>query len=237
MKKSEFSKLLLVLFVIMSIIPYITGGEGFDNNGLNLYNMIFVYLIGAYLRIYPLKESYLFKKCSKQLFQVILFSICCMCVVFNIGILITSYACKDLNLIFADIFHHMSSNYWFYSNPFVLIQSIAFFSLFGTFDFKNKFINKISSLTLGIYLVHDNNYMAWNIYDWIGINRSPIYSSRFIFYIFAVAIMIFVVSALIEFIRQCIFKFVYNRKISKKIRDKYNNWIHSLKFVDLKGSV
>ncbi len=230
MSKSEFTKLLLVLFVIMSLIPYITGLEGFDNNGLNLYNMVFMYFIGAYLRIYPLKDSYLFKKCSKQLFQVILFSIYCMCIVFNITILSTSYLCKDLNLIFNDIYKHISLVYWMYSTPLVIIQSIAFFTLFGTFDIKNRFINKISSLTLGIYLIHDNNFMGGNLFRWIGVNRFPIYSCRFLFYIFVVAVTIFIVGSIVEFIRQCLFKFIYNRKISKKIRDKYNNWIHNLKF-------
>ena len=47
MNKTEFTKMLLVLFVILCLIPYITGLEGFENNGLNLHNMIFIYLIGA----------------------------------------------------------------------------------------------------------------------------------------------------------------------------------------------
>lgn len=230
MSKGEFTKLLLTLFVILSLIPYLVGMEEFDNNGLNLYNMVFMYLIGAYLRFYPLDKSYLFKKCSKQLFQVILISICIMCIIFNVSILFTSYVCRDLNLIFRDIYIRVSSGYWYYSNPFVVIQSVAFFALFGTFNLKSKFINKVSSLTLGIYLLHDNMYMSQNLYDFLGVKGKPIYSSRFILYILGVTILIFVVCALVEWLRQIIFKFIYNRKISKKIRDKYNNWIHTLKF-------
>ena len=236
MNKTEFTKMLLVLFVILCLIPYITGLEGFENNGLNLHNMIFIYLIGAYLRFYPLRDSYLFKRCSKQLFQVILFTICCMCIILNIGILFTSYACKDLNLVFNDIYKHISLVYWMYSTPLVIIQSVAFFTLFGTFNIKNKFINKLSSLTLGIYLIHDNDFIRSHIYTWFRIDTKPIYSPKFIFYIFGVAVIIFVVGALIEWLRQVIFKFIYNRNISKKVRDKYNNWIHSIKIISLEGS-
>ena len=73
-------------------------------------------------------------------------------------------------------------------------------------------------------------YMSQNLYDFLGVKGKPIYSSRFILYILGVTILIFVVCALVEWLRQIIFKFIYNRKISKKIRDKYNNWIHTLKF-------
>ena len=117
-----------------------------------------------------------------------------------------------------------------YSNPIVIIQAIAFFLLFETFDFKSKIINNISKLTLGIYMIHDNSYLRTIIYGVTDISNNVISSYRFIFYVIIVAFLLFIICGFIEFIRQKVFKFIYDRKISLKIRDRYYNWIHSLKF-------
>lgn len=46
--------------------------------------------------------------------------------------------------------------WWTDSNPFHLLTAIALFNLFRKFKFVNKGINLISSLTLYIYLIHEN---------------------------------------------------------------------------------
>ena len=59
--KKFYQKFLIVGFLIFCIVPTITGGEFFFNNGYSLYNFIYLYFVGAYLRIYPLEKSYMFK--------------------------------------------------------------------------------------------------------------------------------------------------------------------------------
>lgn len=229
--KSEYQKFVIVLFVIFSIIPYLTANRAASNDGFTLYHMIFIYFIGGYLRRYPLSESYLFKKCSKNLFRVILIFIFFICVIFNTSLLFATYSLKGYNDLFLSIYNNTLFFHYRYSNPIVIIQTISFFSFFGTLNIKSKFINRVSGLTLGVYLCHDNFLLSIRIYKWLGIDSGKIKSFSFIFYIFLIAIAIYVVGSIIEFIRQCIFKYISNRKISIKLRKKFNDYFRSIRFI------
>ena len=81
--KNFYQKMLLCGFLVFSIIPAITGGEMFFNNGYSLYGFIYLYLVGAYLRIYPLENSYFFKIFSKKLFRVIMICLFLGCALLN----------------------------------------------------------------------------------------------------------------------------------------------------------
>ena len=53
---NDFKYFLILLFIIFSIIPYFSGQRITYNNGCNFYHFIFLYLIGAFLNNYPLKD-------------------------------------------------------------------------------------------------------------------------------------------------------------------------------------
>ena len=230
--KKDYETLLLATTVIFSIIPYVTGNDGFENNGYTLYSFIYLYFIGGYMRRYPIEKSYLFKRCSKHLLQVILIIIFCSCILLNFSILKTAESLVGINSIFDEIASNLINMSILYSNPIIIVQSIVFVAFFSTLNIKSKVINGISKLTLGVYLIHDNNFVREQLYTWLKINNGPIYSYKFLFYIFLMSILIFSVCALIEWLRQQLFKFIYNRKISEKIRKKYYNWLHSLRIED-----
>lgn len=116
-----------------------------------------------------------------------------------------------------------------YNNPLVIIQAISLFLLFGTFDFKNKVINKISSLTFGVYLIHESYYMRMNLYKWIGIdNGKMIYGKSILLKVFVWAIIIFILCAIIEWIRQLLFKLISKLKFVKEIDNKFMVWIANI---------
>ena len=228
--KHELRKAIGILFIIFSILPYITGLKTLYNDGYSLYNFVLLYLIGAYLRKYPLKECYLFKNISKNLFQIICIFTFFGCAVFNF--LLTQFGSSVTS--FGDLFHEMGSNVittsLAYSNPFVIIQTIAYFCFFETLSFKSPFVNKLSSCTLGVYLIHNNIQIRHNIYKWLKIDHGPIYSYKFIFYVFAIAILIYIVCSIIERFRQVLFKVIYKRKLCCKWRQKYRGFIDNCGF-------
>lgn len=225
--KTYYEKLLLVSFVVISIIPYLTGNKGFENNGYTLYNFIYLYLIGAYLRIYPLEKSYLFKRCSKQLFQIILIFLFFSCVILNYLIYQSSTSLLNINSIIDEVANNLIGMSKLYSNPITILQSIFFFLFFKTLTLKGKWINKISKLTIGVYLIHDNNYVREQLYNFLKIN-TKITSYKFILYILAMSLLVYISCSIIELIRQYIFKFIYNRKIAKKVRNKYYNFLNNI---------
>lgn len=114
------------------------------------------------------------------------------------------------------------AGWYFYSSPFTLLASICFFMMFKKIKIKNLCLSKviafISSCTLGVYLIHDNDilreYMYSNILHTEKFFSSPYAALIAIGFIFA----IFVGCMIIDIARQYLFKFV--EFIFRKIRSK-----------------
>ena len=230
--KKEYNKLLIILAIILSIIPYLTGNQGFNNNGYTMQHFIYLYLIGGYLRRFPIEKSYLFKRCSKQLKQIIFITIFLGCALLNYLIFVSSQSLTGINSFLDEI----TNNLWLmsraYSNPIIMLQTIAFVLFFETLNIRSKIINNLATLTLGIYLVHDNPLMTGVLYQWLKIDNGPVSNYSFILYIFIVSFVIYFTASLIEWIRQLIFHWIYNRKIPTKIRQKYYSWLNKLQKID-----
>lgn len=226
--KKAYQKMLLLGFFIFCIVPNITGGEFFANTGYTLYSFIYLYLIGAYLRIYPLDKNHFFKIFSKKLFRIIMIAIFFGCAFLNNILYYYGNQLSEVNGLFDLFSNYIVSSYLNYSNPIVVIQSIAYFSFFTTLDFKSKFINYCSTLMLGVYFIHESNYVRDNLYQWLGIVNGPKESLSFIPYVFLIAIAIFIVCAIIEAVRQKVFSFIYKRKFTTKIREKYYNYLNQI---------
>lgn len=226
--KKDYQKLLILLLILFSIIPTVTGGGAFDNNGFTLYNFVFLYLIGAYLKKYPLKEMYVFKPMTKRLYQISMIAI--FITTCSLNFMLTNYMNKigNVNSILGELNNYIERASTAYSNPFVIIQTIAYFEFFGTLNIKNKIINKIASLTLGVYMIHDNGFISTNVYKWLKIDNGPIYSYKFIIYILIVAIVIYIACSIIEYLRKVLFSFIYKLRISEKVRKKYYQIIHEI---------
>ena len=130
------------------------------------------------------------------------------------------YRISTYNSVFKDLFGGIDSMTSAYSNPIIIFQTIFYFLYFETLDIKSKFINKVSSLTLGVYLISDNSFVRMYMYKWLGIDNGPIYSYEYLIYLFIDVAIIFVVCAGLEYIRQIIFKLVRKLKITKRFREK-----------------
>ena len=219
----QFKRLIIVGFIINSIIPTITGGEFFLNNGYTLYNFIYLYLLGAYIRKYPIDKSSFFNKFSKKKVFLIMITVFILCVLLNFLIYIIGGKIENINKGFELISIYIKRGSLAYTNPLIIIQAVAYFYIFTNISIKSKLINKISGLMLGVYMIHCNDYVTAYIYKWLGIVDGNYNSIRFIINIFGAAILIFVVCSIIEYIRQILFRFIYKRKLSCKIREKYYN--------------
>ena len=160
-----------------------------------------------------------------QIFMLVTFITAC-----SLNFILTNYMDKigNINSVLGELNKYMGRASIAYSNPLIIIQTIAYFEFFGTLNIKNKIINKIASLTLGVYMIHDNNFVRANIYKWLKIDNGPIYSYKFIIYIFIIAVVIYIVCSIIEYLRQLLFNFIYKLKISEKVRNKYYKTLHEI---------
>ena len=229
--KKDFQKLIIVLFVLFSIIPFLTGLKNFGNTGFTLYHFTFMYLIGAYLRKYPLNKSYIFKIVSDNFFRLILIFIVAFCWILNVLLLKSAESLLYINSILDKICNNLLYSVPLYSNPIIIIQAIAFFSILQTMSFKSKIINLLSKCTLGVYLIHENRFVIPQIYVLTKVNNGPIFSYSYILYVIIMGLIIYFCCSFIEFLRKCLFKLVTNCKIYQKIREKYYNWIRGISLV------
>lgn len=217
----QHRNLLLISFALFCIIPYITNQATVNNNGYSIIQFVFLYFLGAYLKKYPLAKNYYFVRCSKKKLQFLFIGVFFSCIVINF---LLSYYAKGLvtvqssfmELIRTTISHGSLA----YSNPLIVIQSVAYFCFFGTLHIKSKKINKISSLCFGIYLFHDNNYVRQVIYKPFQLVKHA-KSLSFIPYWFMVASAIFILGLLIEYLRRCICDLI--SKVILKVKLKKSN--------------
>ena len=225
--KKTYKKLLIILFIIFSVLPFLSNQLIYDTeDGFGLLQFIILYFIGAYFRKYKIEDSYYLKNFSLNTKKLILIGTYSFCaIILSFIYVATTY--ESHGQFIDAIFNIISSSNMSYSNPFIIVEAVLFFLFFSLVNIKSKLINIISSTTLGVYLIHDNMYLRTILFNWLGFNKDS-YSVSILIKIFICTFLIFIVCSFVEYIRQKIFKFIYDRKISKKFRNFYRNFIDSL---------
>lgn len=217
----ELKKVILVLLCCFSFIPFITGNLSYKTTGFTVSQYLVLYLVGAYIRKYDLNNTFIskFNKNQKRLIYIVIFI---MSWVINLMMYYFSTTLISFDSNILNYFGNTLLSFkYFYSNPFVIIQAISIFMFFGTLNFKNKFINNIGTLMLGVYLIHEADGLKYNMYSWLGIDKGKMIYSNYIFVkMIESIILIFVCCILIEFVRKLIFNLLFKLKFIKKIESK-----------------
>ena len=227
MSQKSHRYFVIILFVLFSLIPWITRNQVLSNDGATILNFILLYFLGSYLGKYKIKENYHFKIYSNNKRQLIIFFL----LVFSI---LVSFSLKPLSTYFSGfdnsflrfISEVMASSLTSFSSPFIIIQSVFYFLLFETFNVKSTSVNKVSTLMFGVYLIHENAFVYNYIYQFLptGVSGS-VEGFRIVIMIFVYSFVIFVLSTLIEFLRQKLFIVFNKMKIVIKIKCKVINYI------------
>lgn len=228
LSKKNYKMLLLLLFSMFSILPFITNQSIYKNSiGYSLLQFVILYFFGAYFRKYKIEESYHFKIFShnsqKLILLIIYFS---LAIILSLSVVASTEFMRygPITKYIGEIIYNMRDCY---NNPFIMIESICYFLFFSLLNIKSKCINKISANTLGVYLIHDNSYIRTKIYSLLGF-KCISYNTSIIIKMLLSTVIIFVICYLIECIRKIVFNFIYNRKISFKIRERFKEFIFSL---------
>lgn len=204
LKKSDFKKLLIILFVFFSIIPtFVFFVDTFDlNNGYSFLWFGFLILISKYIRKYSAERV---KRINTIRFVAILAMLLIPAsryVIAAVSKLMTG------RIVGAGLFFR-------YNSFLVLIASVLLFILFLEIRIDDprltKIIVSLAPLTLGVYLIHTNIFIKdiiWNIFkfdkyidDWF-----------VIFIIIAGVFAIFVLGCGVDLLRKLLFDVVFRTK-------------------------
>ncbi len=230
LSRKQFKRMIIVSLIVLVIIPYITGFRTLYNDGYTFFNFIILYLIGAYIRRYPIKETYHFNKLSINGYRLLLLGI-----IFSMALsnyLIWMFA--DSNLFIGSFIGEISKRILAsqnnYSTPFAIIQSVAYFELFRSFKLKSKIINYISSFVFGIYLFHEFPYVRSSIYQILKIDTGLFYGYKKLIYIIIGLCIIFIMGFVMELIRKLLFYGASKLKPVKCFINKIKSFTQSFNF-------
>lgn len=227
LSQSQHRRLLIISFFFLSVIPFFTQQQVVMNNGYQVISFIFLYLIGAYFGKYPIKKNLHFRNYSKYKTRLIMLALLfgILCIDFCL-IAVSEFLKGNANELFIYIKSIIDSNAVSFSSPVLIIQSVIYLLLFESFNFKNKVVNKISTLMFGVYLAHENVFVFQYIYQFSPLGVEGSLSGICVLgNLLITSIVIFICSMLIEQLRQWLFTFVRKQKFSRKFSDWFSNII------------
>jgi len=181
-------KFIAILIVFLSILPSVFRNQTAVGD---LGWFILLYFIAAYLRLYGVP-----KQLSGKKENLILFSV--SAVLLYGSIIIMDFASLHFSAFKGKQLHFAGQE-----SILLLLFSISIFIwVMNITPFSNKFINRVSSLTFGVYLIHDNEFIRPLLWKHI-VPEQALYNT----YIYPVGIivsvlLIYVIASLIEWARQ-----------------------------------
>lgn len=231
LKRFQYHKMLMILFLVIPFLSTLTGHQAFNNNfRYSITNFVFLYLLGAYFRDYKIEIWDYFNIQSEKMKQLIYLAIFLFFAGVNFAFYIVGHQLLSFGEVSNEIGRIITMSTYTYDNPFVLVSSLMYFLYFGSFHFSNSLVNKLSSLSFGVYLIHDNPYVRQHLYELFALYADhKINSYMIIPIVILVAIMIFVVCLLIEWLRQLLFSFISKCPISKAIKNSWYQYLNQLK--------
>jgi len=199
--KKELYGLSILLFVLSYLYMKQPIGNVFNlSSGYSVWWFICLYIFAGTLRLYPINVK---KNCALILYLTSTF-------------LLWMFSFLPTNNYWFNLIHNPLN----YTSPLVVIASVSLVLLFKDLNIKNTYIHNslcyISSLTFGIYLIHDSGYLRYSFFDLFKFSRH--YSSKYLaLWILLIAVGIFVLCAIIEAIRKLFITLI--RKLFKKIKN------------------
>lgn len=145
--KKQLFKLVFSMVFLYAILSFVLGGAYYYNY---LIGFIMIYFITAYVKKYliefsmDIKSNILMAMISYGLLVILL-------IITNIaGLNISSFSGKMLR--------------WnIFTNPLIMLLCFGLFNIFNQIIYKNRVINNIASLTLFIYMIHENPLIRDNL--------------------------------------------------------------------------
>lgn len=199
--QKHFTTLLVIFFFFFSVSPFLTNMISKYGVVERLPWLITVYLTGAFIK----KYEFLFHRTKRY------FIICSLSLIFIIML-----------VLFVNKYNSVSENPYNLSSlleasqPWTILFSITLFLIFLNWNIPyNNVINSISSTTLGIYLIHEHQYIRSIL--WEKFAASQVHDSTgltFVIKSIMVVLLIFILCIAIEKIRKMIFDTFFQKTIT-----------------------
>ncbi len=212
-EKRTHRNLCITIIIVFSLLPIMNLGDIKSFGLLHGYSAIWLsccYIIGAYLKKYPLNIS---PTKSLIIYFASIFSIWLIKYFSHFIIFHLLKKEKDVN-IFID-----------YTSILVIVSAIALVSFFGKLNIKNMLCKKMltfsSVLSFSVYLIHTNHFIYGHVIKDSFISIVSTNPFRLFVGVIVYSLMIFVVCLCIDTIRYALFKLLKVQQIPNFLAKKY----------------
>ena len=205
MKREQLRRMVILLIVLFSLLPTLVNRDIFGtDNGYNVFWLMALYIVGAYLRKYGEKHR-------KGIYPFIYLG----CVAVTVGSRLVIEFIADRFGLFFDNGVLIS-----YTSPTILAAAIAlllFFSQIMLPEFLGKVFFRLSGLTFGVYLLHDNPLIRQNFITGRLSSFAQLSPVNMVVTILLIAGGIYLLGCFIDYIRLLCFRVLKIRAICEKI--------------------
>lgn len=207
LKQKEFGRLLVLLLILFSVLPTLFYFELIPDNGKGLMQMIMIYMIGRYIRMYcdkPLTELGGRKRA--------------------VGLLLILWIINGVSHEFpvqiGGIYHHLCKD----NSITNIAMAVLLFYLFKELKFRSQFVNKAAAYVFAVFAL--NNSLVTVLMEWIEKKgfESPNGFPGFLILV-GVVLGVLVSCLLIGVIRESLFGRI-DRKIGEKAQRLFALWQH-----------
>lgn len=141
--KKNYVFVIILLTILNLLLGYGYAVDGFNPNGYNYQQFIYIYMIGAYLKRYFTQER--IDACRRKSFGIW-------------GLMAILWGGMTILNAYTPISIWKP---WTYNNPVVIIGAVGFFCYMMSFHFESRFINYLALSTLSIYLMQTKCFSAY----------------------------------------------------------------------------
>lgn len=202
LSKKQYLSMLMIVVFSLRLFSYFLLGHLSITGGTFDYFIIF-YLIGGYIKLH-VKQ----KRNNKWNLIVAILS---FIVVAFIALAVDGYAVLKGNDAILQYYIHFKN---LDSLP-ADICAIALFLYFSRKEFRNKFINKIASYTLDVYLIHTNRLIMFVIWCVILPNTMFLHTPYFLGFSVVKILVVYVICTLIGWLKSITWDELFNRWMDK----------------------
>lgn len=204
--------MVLIFSLWNTVLPFtipVTDGEGMD-----LPWFICLYLIAAYIRKYPDCV-----KLKKRFCLPLYFGSAVLSVLLGLLLLLVDTKVGKLG--------GYAGNFFPYNSLLTLTASVALFLFFLQWNIKDGFVArcivKFGACTFGVFLIHEHFYMRYLWPKWFGVAEMAD-SPFMILHMAGTVLAVFFACAVIDMVRQWIFKLIFQNKVVNGLFKKFEKF-------------
>lgn len=210
--KKQMSFLLGIGFVLCSFLPTLLMEDPFlFNHGYSAWWLAYLYLVGGFLN-----KHKVFSK--GNVFDYLTYYGC--------SVLFTFLSKINLEFLTLKIFGEVRYNMILidYTSPTILLCGVFLVLAFSKIKFNNffkKIISFFAPISFGVYLIHCNYLMLGKFWNGSFMKFTNYGIIKMVFYVFALALVVYLICSLIDYIRHLLFKLFRVKENVLKLENKY----------------